>query len=40
VQKKQHQGPAGNQAVMPASSSIYSPRGKVGPKDAQSRDNY
>jgi hypothetical protein len=38
--KKQHQGPAGNQGVVPASSSIYSPRGQGGPKDAQSRDNY
>ncbi|CAN6312528.1 unnamed protein product [Urochloa humidicola] len=38
--KKQHQGPAANQGIMPASSSIYSPRGQGGPKDAQSRDNY
>ncbi|RLN42921.1 uncharacterized protein C2845_PM01G16860 [Panicum miliaceum] len=38
--KKQHQGPTGNQGVMPASSAIYSPRGQGGPKDAQSRDNY
>ncbi|CAN6300702.1 unnamed protein product [Urochloa humidicola] len=36
---KKHQGPAANQ-VMPASSSIYSPRGQGGPKDAQSRENY
>ncbi|CAL4939714.1 unnamed protein product [Urochloa decumbens] len=37
---KKHQGPAANQGMMPASSSIYSPRGQGGPKDAQSRENY
>ncbi|WVZ57153.1 hypothetical protein U9M48_007574 [Paspalum notatum var. saurae] len=40
--KKQHQGPAANQGVnvMPASSSIYSPRGQGGLTDAKSQDNY
>ncbi|XP_062215447.1 protein LNK1-like isoform X2 [Phragmites australis] len=37
--KKQHLGPAKNQGVVPASS-IYSPRGQGGSKDAKSRDNY
>ncbi|CAN6289260.1 unnamed protein product [Urochloa humidicola] len=37
---KKHQGPPANQGVMPASSSIYSPRGQGEPKDAQSRENY
>ncbi|CAL4922948.1 unnamed protein product [Urochloa decumbens] len=31
---KKHQGPAANQGMMPASSSIYSPREQGGPKDA------
>nr|CAB3495744.1 unnamed protein product [Digitaria exilis] len=38
--KKQHQGPAVNQGMMTASSTIYSPRGQGGPKDAQSQENY
>ncbi|XP_062211439.1 protein LNK1-like isoform X2 [Phragmites australis] len=37
--KKQHQGPAKNQDVVPASS-IYSPRGQGGFKDAKCLDNY
>lgn len=40
VQKKQHQGPATNQGMMTASSTLYSPRMLGGPKDAQSQDNY
>jgi len=39
LQNKQHQGPAANQALMPASS-VYSLGGQGIPKDVQSLDKY
>jgi hypothetical protein len=39
LQNKQHQGPAANQGLMPASS-VYSPGGLGTPKDVQSLDKY